>query len=75
MNPPVSPPPSPPDNRPNKVPITMSGLLAGAHLRGAQGVVSLLVDHQNPADENQTYILQYIQDFAGYQTPFSSLFG
>lgn len=27
----------------------------------------------NPADENGTYILQYVQDYAGYETPFSSL--
>ena len=68
LSPSVSPPPG---GRANAVTITLSGLLAGAHLRGAQGVVSLLVDHQNPADENGTYILQYVQDFGGYQTPFT----
>lgn len=67
LTPPVTPPPG---GRANKVEITMSGLLAGAHLRGAAGVVELLVDHQNPADENNTYILEYVQDYAGYQTPF-----
>lgn len=67
LDPPVSPPPG---GRANKVEITLSGLLAGAHLRGAAGVVSLLVDHKNPSDENGTYILQYVQDYAGYDTPF-----
>ena len=67
LNPPVSPPPG---HRSNKVEITLSGLLAGAHLRGAAGVVELLVDHKNPSDESGTFILQYVQDYAGYDTPF-----
>lgn len=67
LNPSVSPPPG---NRANSVIITLSGLLAGAHLRGAEGVIELLVNHQNPADESGTYILQYVQDYAGYDTPF-----
>lgn len=70
LDPPVSPPPG---GRPNKVEITLSGLLAGAHLRGAAGVVELLVDHKNPSDENGTYILQYVQDYAGYDTPFADM--
>lgn len=69
LDPPVSPPPG---GRANEVEITLSGLLAGAHLRGAEGVVSLLVDHKNPSDENGTYILQYVQDYAGYDTPFGN---
>ena len=69
LDPPVAPPPG---GRSNKVEITMSGLLAGAHLRGAAGVVELLVDHRDPADENGTYILQYVQDYAGYDTPFGT---
>ena len=32
----------------------------------------MLVDHKNPADENGTYILQYVQDYAGYDTPFGA---
>lgn len=67
LHPPVSPPPG---GRSNSVTITLSGLLAGAHLRGAEGVIELLIDHQNPADESGTYILQYVQDYAGYDTPF-----
>lgn len=69
LDPPISPPPG---GRSNKVEITMSGLLAGAHLRGAAGVVELLVDHKNPSDESGTYILQYVQDYAGYDTPFGT---
>ncbi len=69
LDPPVSPPPG---NRSNKVEITLSGLLAGAHLRGAAGVVALLVDHKNPSDESGTFILQYVQDYAGYDTPFET---
>ena len=59
----------PPKGYPDRVPITLSGLLAGAHLRGAQGVVNLLVDGTNAADENGTYILEYVQKFAGYKMP------
>ncbi len=70
LDPAVDPPPG---NRSDKVEITLSGLLAGAHLRGAAGVIELLVDHKNPADENGTYILQYVQDYAGYETPFPGL--
>lgn len=72
LDPSVSPPPG---GRSNKVEITMSGLLAGAHLRGAAGVVELLVDHKNPSDESGTYILQYVQDYAGYDTPFGNAIG
>ena len=67
LDPPVSPPPG---NRANSVTLTLSGLLAGAHLRGAEGVIELLIQHKNPADESGTYILQYVQDYAGYDTPF-----
>jgi len=69
LDPSVSPPPG---GRPNAVVITMSGLLAGAHLRGAEGVAALLLDSKNPFDENHTYILQYVYDFRGYQTPFDN---
>lgn len=68
LQPKVSPPPQ---GRSNEVTITLSGLLAGAHLRGAGGVVALLLDHQNPQDESGTYILQYVQDYANYKTPFT----
>ena len=60
----------PPKNVPNAVVVTYSGLLAGAHLRGAEGVYQLLVEHKNPQDEVGTAILQYVYQFGGYQTPF-----
>ncbi len=68
--PPISPPPG---GRKNEVIVTMSGLLAGAHLRGAAGVVDLLVRHKNNADEIGTTILQYVEDYAGYDTPFGEV--
>ncbi len=68
LDPPVSPPP---EGLSNKVDVTLSGLLAGAHLRGAGGIVDLLINHKNSQDENGTYILQYVQVYAGYQTPFA----
>ncbi|MGO4743241.1 hypothetical protein [Serratia quinivorans] len=61
---------APPGDRPDEVAISLSGLLAGAHLRGAEGVVALLVNHENHADENKTAILQYVYDFGGYDTPY-----
>ncbi len=66
----ISPPPG---GRLNEVEVTMSGLLAGAHLRGAKGIVLLLINHENHADEISTTILQYVQDFGGYETPFKIL--
>lgn len=67
LDPKVSPPPG---GRSDEVVISMSGLLAGAHLRGAGGVVALLVDHKNPADEIGTHILEYVQDYGDYSTPW-----
>ncbi len=63
----ISPPPG---GRDNEVIVTMSGLLAGAHLRGAAGVAALLLQHENHADEIGTTILQYVQDYGGYDTPY-----
>ncbi len=60
----------PPGGRANEVILSVSGILAGAHLRGAGGAAQLLNTHQNTPDENNTYILQYIQDFGGYETPW-----
>lgn len=67
MHPPVSPPPG---GRSNTVTVTMSGMLAAAHLRGADGVKDLVYLHKNDHDEIGTYALQYMQDYAGYNTPF-----
>lgn len=62
---------TPPEGVPDAVEITMSGLLGGAHLRGAEGIVALLIDNENRADENGTAILLYVYEFGNYDTPFN----
>lgn len=47
---------------------TMSGIIAGAHLAGAQGATNLLVNDQFTADETGTSILTYLQKFGGANT-------
>lgn len=47
---------------------TMSGIIAGAHLAGAQGATSLLVNNEFSADETGTSILTYMQKFGGAST-------
>jgi len=51
------------------VKLTLSGILAASHLRGAWGTASLLLDDAVSADENGTSILQYVKQFGGYETP------
>jgi nucleoid-associated protein YgaU len=46
--------------------ITISGILAGAHLRGAGGLVELLLKDKVTSDEFGTPILDYIDNFGGY---------
>ena len=46
--------------------ITLSGILAGAHLRGPYGVANLLLENQVSHDEFGTSILRYITDYGGY---------
>jgi len=46
--------------------ITLSGILAGAHLRGPYGVANLLLSDQVSYDEYGTSILKYIEDYGGY---------
>jgi LysM domain len=48
------------------VTITLSGLLAGAHLRGSGGVENLLLKGQVDHDENGTSILKYVNVYGGY---------
>ncbi|NJM68318.1 MAG: LysM peptidoglycan-binding domain-containing protein [Acaryochloris sp. RU_4_1] len=48
------------------VTITLSGLLAGAHLRGSGGVENLLLKGQVDHDENSTSILKYVDEYGGY---------
>ena len=50
------------------VPITISGILAAAHLRGADGVINLLRDGHVTHDEYNTSILEYLDEFQGYET-------
>ncbi|AUB34417.1 Nucleoid-associated protein YgaU, containings BON and LysM domains [Nostoc flagelliforme CCNUN1] len=50
--------------------ITISGILAAAHLRGETGVIRLLRYNQVSQDENGTSILTYLREFAGFQTPY-----
>ncbi len=48
--------------------VTLSGILAGAHLSGPYGLVQVLLhpnDHP-PADENGTSILRYMDEYGGY---------
>lgn len=51
------------------VTLSLTGILAAAHLRGAWGTLSLLKGGAASADENGTSILKYIQQFGGYDAP------
>ena len=51
------------------VTLTLTGILAAAHLRGAPAVVALLLSDTVSADEYGTSILQYIEQFGGYDAP------
>lgn len=48
--------------------ITLSGILAGAHLRGPGGVVQVLLRPSDPPpqDENGTSILKYMDEYGDY---------
>ncbi len=49
--------------------VTMTGILAAAHLRGATGVRDLLQGGIVSADEYGTSILTYINQFGGFDSP------
>ncbi|WP_299473499.1 hypothetical protein [uncultured Roseibium sp.] len=51
------------------VELTLTGVLAAAHLRGAWGTASLLQSGAVSTDEYGTSILQYIDQFGGYDAP------
>lgn len=51
------------------VTLSMTGILAASHLRGAWGTLALLQNGSSSADENGTSILKYIQQFGGYDAP------
>jgi hypothetical protein len=46
--------------------ITLSGILAGAHLRGPYGVADLLLKNLVTTDEYGTSILRYVEGYGGY---------
>ncbi len=51
------------------VTLTMTGIMAAAHLRGAWGTLSLLQGGNVSTDEYGTSILRYIDQFGGYDAP------
>ena len=53
----------------NGVTVTLTGLLAAAHLRGAPAAVDLLLNGTLSNDEYGTSILQYMEQFGGYDAP------
>jgi len=53
--------------------ISLSGILAAAHLRGSYGVVKLLVNNQESVDEYGTSIFRYLDEFAHYTVTQSNL--
>ena len=54
------------------VKVTMSGLLAGAHLAGAAGVANALITGTDPGDESGTRLSTYINNYQDYATIFDS---
>ena len=52
--------------------VTLSGILASAHLQGPGGVANLLLNGVVSHDEYGTNILSYMDKFAGYSSPFGS---
>ena len=51
------------------VTMSMTGILAAAHLRGAWGTLNLLINGSVSTDEYGTSILRYIDQFGGYESP------
>ncbi|MFS4580057.1 calcium-binding protein [Phaeobacter sp. C3_T13_0] len=51
------------------VTLSLTGLMAAAHLRGASGLATLLLSDIASTDEYGTSILKYVQDFGGYDSP------
>lgn len=49
--------------------LTLTGIMAAAHLRGAYGTLNLLQNGSVSTDEYGTSILQYIDQFGGYDSP------
>lgn len=53
--------------------ISVSGILAAAHLRGPYGVANLLVENQVSYDEYGTSILRYLDEYSNYTVTRSDL--
>ena len=51
------------------VELTLTGVMAAAHLRGAYGTLDLLLNGAVSSDEYGTSILRYIDQFGGYDAP------
>ena len=56
----------------NTAVVTMSGILASAHLQGPGGVAQLLLNGTVSHDEYGTNILSYMDKFGGFNNPFGS---
>jgi hypothetical protein len=54
--------------KPRTIKITLSGIIAAAHLKGADKVVNLLVDGKVSQDPFGTSILVYLEEFGSYET-------
>ena len=57
------------DGQPVEVTLTLTGIMAAAHLRGAYGTLELLKAGAVSSDEYGTSILRYVDQFGGYDTP------
>jgi Ca2+-binding RTX toxin-like protein len=58
----------------NGIAITVSGLLAGAHLVGSKALGTWLNSGEQgavPKDGNSTLVTEYLRNFSGYATPFT----
>jgi hypothetical protein len=54
--------------KPRIIKITLSGIIAAAHLKGSDKVVDLLVNGKVSQDPFGTSILIYLEEFGGYET-------
>lgn len=57
------------NGQPVEVELTLTGIMAAAHLRGAFGTLALLQGGSVSSDEFGTSILRYIEQFGGYEAP------
>lgn len=51
--------------------LTISGMLAGTHILGVGGLLAFIKTGLIKEDKNKVRIVEYIEKFAGYDTPFS----